>query len=257
MKQYCSFSGGVRHSGGPRLAQLEFTATTQLQGSDSMSTIPEVFTSDLFPENIGTKEFRSLTYIFFDQFNLPTAEQLEQAKAAGWSLITWGWWNSDIDLEDTELEDITDEGDSLPKLTGEFAASSLRTFDLDSQGLPNDDREPQPIEEADSLDDIFSEDKAWGLVAISCPNWQVPAACEWLGCMNVGEPFEIAQVLKVWQNNWGVEALAFGGEEDDADLLLRVPEESGDLLKAFAVASDQVITYKNDDLGLLASLWFD
>lgn len=53
-------------------------------------TIPEVFTSDLLPENIGTKEFRSLTYIFFDQFSLPTAEQLEQAKAAGWSLITWG-----------------------------------------------------------------------------------------------------------------------------------------------------------------------
>lgn len=222
-----------------------------------MSTIPDVFTSEVFPEISGTKEFRGLTYMFFDQFTLPTAEQLEQAKAAGWSLITWGWWNSDTDLEDVELEDITNEGDSLPKLTDEFAVASLSTFDLNSQGLPNDDREPQPIEEADSLIDIFSEEEDWGLVAISCPNWQVPAACEWLGCMNVGEPFEMSHVLKVWQNSWGVEALAFGGEEDDADLLLRVPEESEELLKAFAVASDQVTTYTHEDLGLLANLWFD
>ncbi|WP_096457740.1 hypothetical protein [Corynebacterium suranareeae] len=222
-----------------------------------MSTLPAVFQSELFPEVSGVKEFRGLTYVFFDQFTLPTATQLEQATDAGWSLITWGWWNTDTDLEDVDLEDITFEDDSWPKLSESSKTESLSSFDLNFDGLSDGEREPQPIESVDSLDEIFAEEGDWGLVAISCPNWQVPAACEWLGCMNVGEPFEMAHVLKAWQDGWGVQALAFGGEEDDADLLLRVPEENEELLEAFAIASDQVITYNHEELGSLASLWFD
>ncbi|ANE04643.1 hypothetical protein [Corynebacterium crudilactis] len=223
-----------------------------------MPAIPEIFESDLFPEISGTKEFRGLTYIFFDQFTLPTSEQLEQVP--GWSVFTWGWWNAETDLDDADLEEITFDGDRLSQLSEISSASALNTFSLTEQGLPNGEREPQLIESAEILTAIFAEEGTWGLVAISCPNWQVPAACEWLGCMNIAEPHEMALALKAWQTGWGVEALAFGGEEDDADLLLRIPDEHADnaeLINAFAVAADQVRTFKHEDLGLLASLWFD
>ncbi|WP_080791621.1 hypothetical protein [Corynebacterium pacaense] len=217
-----------------------------------MSDLPTEFHSDLFPAINDHLEFRGLTYVFFEQFTLPTPEQLElvASQLPGWSLITWGWWNGDADIEDQDIEAITDDGDSLSTLSETIIPS-----DLLGEG-----REPQPIEAVESLESIYAEQDNWGLVAISCPTWTTVAACEWRGCMNVAEPGEMALALKSWNTAWGVEVLAFGGEEDDADLLLRVPPahtDNPDMIHAFAVAADQVTVFNDPALGQLISLWFD
>ncbi|OKX92435.1 hypothetical protein AUP71_13255 [Corynebacterium glutamicum] len=227
-----------------------------------MSVAPETFRNNLFPEINATLEFRGLTYVFFEQFSLPTAEQLDliQSTLPGWSLITWGWWNDDADIEDQDIEGITEEGDSFEDFSEENQTVALTTFGLNAEGLPLGDRQLQPIDTAAELEQIFPEGDNWGLVAISCPNWRTVSACEWRDCMNVAEPDEMALTLKKWQDNWGIEALAFGGEEDDADLLVRIPAEHEanlEMYSALRVAADQVTIFKDDNLGQLANLWFD
>lgn len=227
-----------------------------------MSGIPAVFGSDLFPGINDVVEFRGHQYVFFEQFDLSTMAQLKAVRdnAPGWSLINWGWWNGQADIADMDIEGITFDSDNLENLIELTPAGQLPIFDLDPTGLSSGDRQVQPICQVDNRAELYSEGLGYGLVAVECPNWMTVAVCEWHGSDNLAEADSLAIVLQIWQQQWGMEVLAFGAEEGDSDLLVRLPpglENRQEVLTAMAVASDGVSFYDDEDLGLLVNLWWD
>lgn len=227
-----------------------------------MSDIPGVFNSELFSEINDVVEFRGHRYVFFEQFDLPTMAQLKAVRddAPGWSLINWGWWDGQADIADMDIEGITFDSDNLENLTELTPARQLPIFGLDPTGLSSGDRHVQPICQVDNRAELYSGGLGYGLVAVECPSWMTVAVCEWHGSDNLAEADSLAIVLQVWQQRWGMEVLAFGAEEGDADLLVRLPQELENreaVLTAMAVASDGVSFYDDEDLGLLVNLWWD
>lgn len=246
-----------------RRVRYSFQGIKPAHGKEpQVSNLPDVFHHDLFPEINDVVEFRGHRYVFFEQFDLPTLAQLKRVREAapGWSLITWGWWDGQADIADMDIEGITFDSDNLEDLAELTPEGQLPIFDLNPAGLPSGDRVAQPIRQVEDRTELYSEGMGYGLVAVECPNWMTVAVCEWHGSDNVAEADSLAMVLRVWQERWGVEVLAFGAEEGDADLLVRLPqapENREEMLTAMAVASDGVSFYEDDELGLLVNLWWD
>lgn len=227
-----------------------------------MTAIPDMLGSDSFPEISDVVEFRGHRYVFFEQFDLPTPVQLQTVRdtAPGWSLLNWGWWDGQADIADMDIEGITFDSDNLEDLAELTSAGQLAIFDLGPDGLPAGKRVAQEIRQVEDRARLYPEGMGYGLVAVECPNWMTVAVCEWHGSDNVAEAGSLAKVLQVWQERWGVEVLAFGAEEGDADLLVRIarePDNREEMLTAMAVASDEVSFYQDADLGLLVNLWWD
>ncbi len=236
-----------------------------------MNTIPEVFSKEPFPEIVYTRELHGHQILFFDQYDFPSAEQLDALSAlnsslesegesgTSWSLFNWGAWDETVDLDESDLDERISYETIYAPMDDSYR-DLMENFGISSDGEPLNPS-GATVDVVDDEDEIFDVCCGFGLVAVSCPSWETLSVCEWPGCANVGSSVDLAAACRYLFERFGGRVIAFGDEPSDADLLLQFSPASSDskteLIALCESIGDEVYIHQPSENELLVHLWFD
>lgn len=180
-----------------------------------------------------------------------------------WSLVLWDMeGNFYEDVSELDLDNIDDEAlipEDVWEEPGEYSLeATLNILEFDEHGQPQGEHRSgyEVAESADFLWEGFEADTS-KMVAIKASSSMTPAILCWWGCTNVLTPFELSELLKLWDEKFGLKVIGVPGD-DCADLILWSPEKPAEeLMKSLLGTADEVWYFEDPEWGHLIKIWFD
>lgn len=211
------------------------------------------------PEGVLTRGDH--TIVFFDVEGLPSPDQLTLMDkcAPGWSLLCWGAWDDDTDIDDVDEGFFDHWGDSLNELETTTAQQAFAQFRLPDTGVVTvEDVAAPPVRWVDDVE-MITHGIPGQLVAVNTSAERAVSVCEWHGAVNAGTLAELTRVLERWHQVWGLTVMGFGNMEE-ADLVACIPDPPKDLasvVNTLRLGCDDVGLFHDPGYGLLIHLWWD
>ena len=225
-----------------------------------MPSFPDWTTIGL-PEPDGVLTRGGHRLVFFDVEGLPRPDQLTLMgeHAPGWSLLCWGLWDDETDIDDLDSRFLDDWGESLDELATTTPLEAFAQFRLPATGIATDAKVTALPARWEDDPEMFTHIIPGCLVAVDASSAQAVSVCEWQGVANAGTPAELTRVLQRWHQAWGLHVLGFGAMEE-ADLIACIPHPPEDLTRVvntLRLGCDDVTLAADTAYGLLIHLWWD